>query len=58
MVGNTRRYYSSDGTFWSLIEGTHANFWCNIRSGKNYPDVLRTELEIINSLFIFDKEII
>ena len=52
-----RVYYSSCGkTHWSFVEGTYVNYWFHMRSGKNFPDVMETELEIPNCLFIFDKE--
>ncbi len=52
-----RLYGSSFGkTYWSFVEGTHTNYWFHMGKGKNFPDVIGTELEIPNCLFIFDKQ--
>jgi hypothetical protein len=52
-----RRYYSSDGkTFWSCEKGTGYAVWLHMVSGKRFPHVLSAQLEIPNSLFIFDIE--
>ena len=55
-----RKYYSSDGeTFWNISAGTDYSVWFHARikkNGRRFPDVISAQLEIPNSLFIFDKE--